>query len=433
MKSNVKLLHAFRSAPLPDNIMLRIGKYYRDRVQDTWGGGHIMHGKVPGKNALILTSNDYLSIARHPSIVNAMVDSLRHDGNGVLMSGVYLHDSCPQRDLERRLAHFMHTEAGSLCQSGYAANVGLIQTIADEQTPVYIDMMAHLSLWEGIRSAGARAIPFHHNDTQNLEKLTLRHGPGIVVVDSIFSTSGNITPLREIVDLCEAQGCVLIVDESHSLGTHGPNGEGLVVAQGLTERVHFRTASLAKAFAGRAGFIACSERFNEYFKYEAFPAIFSSTLLPHDIAGLDATLTLIQKEAWRRERLHAISVFARNELMALGYNLNGSESQIISLEAGPEQNTLVLRDALESRGVFGSPFAAPATPKNRSLIRLSIHAGLSDTDIERLIAACRDIRDEVDLANWPSTRRLNRHAGQINSTPNMVVPAQFTIKTTAAA
>lgn len=411
MNNSVTVIHSIqksRAPLLPDDIRLRVEKYYRQRVRDTWQGRNIMHGKTPGGNDLVLTSNDYLSIASHPKIRDAMSASMQHEGNGMLMSGVFLHGENPQLALETRLARFMHAEAGVLCQSGYAANTGLIQSIAGENTVVYADMMAHMSLWEGIRSAGARAVPFHHNDVENLERQVLRNGPGIVVVDSIFSTSGSISPLREIAAICEANGCVFVVDESHSLGTHGPNGEGLVVAMNLADKVHFRTASLAKAFAGRAGFVTCSGDFQEYFKFESFPAIFSSTLLPHDVAGIDATLSLIRQEGWRRRRLHDNAARLREELQSIGYNLNDSASQIVSLEAGPEENTLALRDALESRGIFGAPFIAPATPKNRSLIRFSVNTGLSDGDIDRIVRVCREIRDEIGVADWPSTRRLSR-------------------------
>lgn len=411
MKSNVTQLRPapnFRNAEVPEFVSLRVGKYYRDRVENTWGGGHIMRGRVPGADALHLCSNDYLSLAQHPRILAAMADSIRSDGNGLLMSGIFLHGACPQIELEERLAEFMLAESGVLCQSGYSANTGLIQAIANEQTPVYADMMAHMSLWEGIKSAGAKAITIFHNDVEHLERQILRHGPGIVVVDSIYSTTGSIAPLGKIVEICEAQGCLLVADESHSLGTHGPNGEGLVVELGLAERVHFRTASLAKAFAGRAGFITCSRQFGEYFKSESNPAIFSSTLLPHDVRGLEATLSVIRQEGWRRERLHANAAYLRTRLDALGYNLNDSRSQIISLESGTEQQTIVLRDALESRGLFGSIFCAPATPKSRALMRFSVNAALAEEDLERIVATCRDIRDEVDVASWSSTRRKLR-------------------------
>jgi CAI-1 autoinducer synthase len=222
-----------------------------------------------------------------------------------------------------------------------------------------------------------------------------------------------VAPLAAIADVCAEHDCVLVVDESHSLGTHGPRGAGLVVELGLTDLVHFRTASLAKAFAGRAGIISCSRRFQEYFKCESLPAIFSSTLLPHEVMGLAATLDVIEREDWRRTRLAANARHLRVSLAELGYNLNGSETQIVALEAGPEQQTIVLRDALEARGIFGSVFCAPATAQNRSLIRISVNAALSDQELERLIDVCEEIRDEVDMWNWPSTRRLmQRGAGR---------------------
>ncbi len=411
MNSNVTTLRPqpqYRNAELAEFVALRVDHYYRERVQNTWAGGHIMRGRIPGPDALQLSSNDYLAVARHPRVLEAMTDSIRRDGNGMLMSGIFVHGACPHTDFEQYLADFMQAEAGVLCQSGYAANTGLIQVIAGENVPVYADMMAHMSLWEGIKCAGARPVTVFHNEVEHLERQILRHGPGVVVVDSIYSTTGSIAPLREIVEVCEANGCVLVADESHSLGTHGPNGEGLVVELGLAERVHFRTASLAKAFAGRAGFVTCSRRFADYFKSESNPAIFSSTLLPHDIRGLAATLGVIRLEGWRRERLRENAAFLRQELDQLGYNLNGSACQIVSLESGTEQNTIALRDALESRGIFGSIFCAPATPKSRALMRFSVHAGLGRADLERLVAVCSEIRDEVGMASWPSTRRRQR-------------------------
>ncbi len=403
-----------KSYTFPAFLNTRVNQYYQERVEKSWNGGHIMHGLTAGKNALHLSSNDYLSVAQHQDVLSAMAKSILNNGNGLVMSGVFLHGKNPQMDLENKLATFMHAEAGVLCQSGWCANTGLIQTIANADTPVYIDMMAHTSLWEGIQSAKAKPIPFWHNDPDHLRKQVMRYGAGIIIVDSVYSTIGSICPLAEMVEIAESFGCIIVVDESHSLGTHGPHGEGLVVARGLTDQVHFRTASLAKAFAGRAGFITCSKRFSEYFRYESNPAIFSSTLLPHDIAGLDATLAVIARDDWRRERLHANAMWLRANLENLGYNLNKSESQIISLEAGTEQNTILLRDALQSQGIFGSVFCAPATPKNRALIRFSVNTDLNQNDLTRLINVCRDIREEVDMENWPSTRRLKRSPYMIN-------------------
>mgnify|MGYP001260756066 FL=1 len=396
-----------RSPPpeLPEFLAVRVERYYQERVRKTWGGGHILHGRRPGPNALHLRSNDYLALSRHPHILTAMADTLARDGNGMLMSGIFLHGDSPQLEFETNLAHFMQAPAGVLCQSGYCANTGLIQSIASDEVPVYADMLAHMSLWEGIRAAGASGVPFHHNDAEHLERQILRHGPGVIVVDTVYSTNGSVCPLREIAEIAALRGCVLVADESHSLGTHGPNGEGLVVELGLTNRVHFRTASLAKAFAARAGFIACAAHFTDYFKSESLPAIFSSTLLPHEVAGLAATLDVIRTEGWRREKLRANAAYVRAGLDRLGYNLHDSQSQIIALEPGTEQQTILLRDALEERGIFGSVFCAPATPKNRSMVRLSLNSALKQQELDRILDACRDIRAKTGFDQWPSTRR----------------------------
>jgi CAI-1 autoinducer synthase len=410
---NLQPANRFPNAKEPAFLAHRVDRYYRERVQNTWDGGHIMRGRQPGKDAIHLSSNDYLSLAMHPKILRAASESMLQAGNGLLMSGIFLHGDNPQLEFERRLARFMHAEQGVLCQSGWCANTGLIQAIADEKTPVYIDMLAHMSLWEGVHSAKATAVAFHHNDPDHLERQILKHGPGVIVVDSVYSTNGSVCPLEDIVEVGTAHGCVLVVDESHSLGTHGTYGEGLVASLGLADRVHFRTASLAKAFAGRAGFITCSERFADYFKFESNPAIFSSTLLPYEIAGLNATLDAIQQEGWRREKLHANAHYLRTHLEEMGYNLNDSESQIVSLESGSERQTIVLRDALEARGIFGSVFCAPATPKNRALMRLSVNCALTGAELERIVRVCYDIRTEVDLANWPSSRRKRNIAASI--------------------
>lgn len=405
----------------PEFLSRRVDQYYRERVQQSWNGGHLLKGRTPQKGAIGLQSNDYLSLAAHPQIMQAQTNTLLREGNGAVMSAVFLMNrDSPNRDFEQRLARFMGAEAAILSQSGFAANTGLLQSIADESTPVYLDMFAHMSLWEGVRSAGARAIAFHHNDVEHLERQIRRRGPGVIAVDSVYSTNGSVCPLRELVAVGRAHGCVLLVDESHSLGTHGEQGRGMVASLGLAEQVHFRTASLAKAFAGRGGVITCAARFVEYFMCESRPAIFSSTLLPHEIAGFDATLTVIERDEWRRRKLHDNAAYVRGALSEMGYNVDDGESQIIALESGTEQQSMVLRDALEARGVFGSVFFAPATPKNRSLLRFSVQCALSQVDLDHILNVCYEIRAEVGMQEWASTRRKSQPAARLARISPMV-------------
>jgi len=391
-----------------DVLAERMSTHFDERMGKLWGGDHLLHGRMPQSDALFLNSNDYLCLLEERPLRRAQARVLLGKQQELLMSAVFLHGDNPQTHFERRLAALMQAEDGLIAQSGWAANVGLIQCIAGPSLPVYTDMSAHASLWEGIHAAGAQPVPFRHNDVGHLARQIERTGAGVILVDSLYSTTGSVAPLAHLADLAQTSGSILVVDESHSLGTHGPNGAGLVVELGLAQRVHFRTASLAKAFAGRAGFVACSGKFKEFFAVESRPAIFSSGLLAHELAWFDAALDFIAAADDRRKRLLAITHHVRTEVTALGYNISDGTEQIIGLEAGTEPQVKVLRDALQARGIFGAVFCSPATPKNRALMRLTLNAKLTDQDIERLLSVLAEIRQEVQLDTWSSTRRAQR-------------------------
>jgi 7-keto-8-aminopelargonate synthetase-like enzyme len=373
----------------------------------------VLHGRAPGSDAVRLDGNDYLSVTGHPDIVSAQVAALRNDREFVIQSGVFVHGEHPARTLEKRLAQWVGKEDGFVCQSGYAANVGLLQAIADAQTPVYLDTLAHTSLWEGAHAARAPAHPFRHNDPAHLDRVLSRQGPGVVVVDSVYSTTGALCPLREMVEVAERHACMILVDESHSLGTHGPGGAGLCAELGLTDRVHFITASLAKAFAGRGGFFTAPAELRYYILSSSFPNIFSSCLLPHEIAGLDATLAVIGQRDEQRQRLSSHTRRLRGSLSDMGYPIHQGTEQIISLEAGTEPDTMVLRDHLEERGVFGAVFCAPATSRNRAMVRLTLHAALTEAELSHVEAVAREVAPLVKPWDWPIARRARAaQAGQ---------------------
>ncbi|MFH2129552.1 MAG: alpha-hydroxyketone-type quorum-sensing autoinducer synthase [bacterium] len=395
----------------PSFLTGRVDAYYH-RTRDPQAGGHILEGSLPGDDAIRLVSNDYLSIAGHKKIRQARIDALQESENEMLRSGVYRFGEDSQARFEQQIAQWASAESALLSQSGWSANVGLVQSIAAPEVPVYVDMMAHMSLWEGIKSAGATPRPFRHNNVESLEKLVNKHGQGVILVDSLYSTSGTLCPLTEVVEIAERSGCMLVVDESHSLGVIGEKGEGMVADLGLADRVDFRTASLSKAFAGRGGIIIGSKRHIEYIKYESFPSIFSSGVHEYDIAGFSAALEVIQTENHRREKMRDNADFLRNRLDGMGYDVSASQSQIMSMVPGPENQTIVFRDALEARGVFGSVFCAPATPKNRSLIRFSINAGVSQEMLTRVADVCCEVRDIVGADQWLSTAKKDRKRPQ---------------------
>jgi CAI-1 autoinducer synthase len=383
----------------------RIERDFATRWNQQWGGRFVLHGRGQTPNSVRLDGNDYLGITGHTDILRAQTAALRHDAEFAIQSSVFLHGKHPVRELERGLAQWIGKEDGLICQSGYAANLGLLQAIADESTPVYIDSLAHTSLWEGARAAKAPAQPFRHNDPAHLARLIARHGPGIVVVDSVYSTTGALCPLADMVDVSRSSRCMLVVDESHSLGTHGAQGAGLCAQLGLTHEVHFITASLAKAFAGRAGYFSMPASMRHYFLSESFPSIFSSCLLPHEIAALAATLEVVKRSDKQRMRLHRFARRLRLGFSALGYPVHQGTEQIIALEAGTEPATMILRDHLESRDVFGAVFCAPATSKNRAMVRLTVSSALTDAEIDHVLDVAAEVAPLVKPWEWPLAKR----------------------------
>ena len=399
-----------RNPALGPQLTKRIARDFTPRWNDQWGGKFVLHGKPPTSNAIRLDGNDYLGVTGHQSIVQAQVDALRKQQEFVVQSGVFHLNQHPTRELETALAAWVGKDDGFICQSGYTANVGLLQAIADEQTPVYLDALAHASLWEGVHAARAPAHAFRHNDPAHLARMIAKHGPGIVVVDSGDSTTGALCPLVAVLEAAEQGGCMMLVDESHSLGTHGPKGAGLCAELGLSDRVHFITASLAKAFAGRAGFFTAPAHMRHYIFCTSFPNIFSSSLLPHEIAGLAATLEVIRESDDARARLHAHTKRLRESLSDLGYPIQQGSEQIIALESGTEPDTMVLRDHLEDRNVFSAMFCAPATSSKRAMMRLTLNSGLMDSELEHVESVAREIAPLVKPWDWPIARRARARA-----------------------
>ena len=399
------LLSAVPHPGLSEALRARIARDFMPRWTHEWGGRFFAEGRVPGPQAVRLDGNDYLSIAGHPKIVSAQIDALRRHASFMVQSGIFQKTDSPGLRLEADLAAWLQAQGVVLCQSGYAANLGLLQVIAEPDSPVYIDALAHMSLWEGIRAARAQPRPFRHNQPDHLARCIREHGPGVVVVDAVYSTTGALCPLEEMVRVAEEGGCMIVVDESHSLGTHGPQGRGLCVGLGLAHRVHFITASLAKAFAGRAGFFTVPDELRPYLSLNSFPSVFSSCLLPYEVIGLQETLAVVQAADDARLRLRQITLRLRRHLMLLGYPVGQGTEQIIALETGREADTLALRDALEAQDIFGAMFCAPATARDRAMVRLTLTAGLTDSEITRVESVLAAMAPDLRPWDWPAARR----------------------------
>ncbi len=172
-------------------------------------------------------------------------------------------------------------------------------------------------------------------------------------------------------------------------------------ALGLADRVHFRTIGLSKAVAARGGIVAGSARNMEFYRYQARPMLFSTSVLGYEIAGFDKVLDLMAREPWRREKLHQNHAKMKQALLERGYDVSASDYQIIAIETGSVDNTIALRRHLDSCGILGAVFLPPATPPDRCLIRLTLNAMITDADIAETASACESALSKLDMRSWP--------------------------------
>ncbi len=345
----------------------------------------------PSASSIILNDNDYLRLANHPEVISQQIAQLNANHQEIVMSAVFLKDNCPQHLLEKKLSGFLNMEGVILTQCGYMANVGVLEATCIKGTPVYIDQFAHASFYDGIKAAQAKAIHFKHNDTHDLESKLIEHGPGVIIVDSIYSSVGSIAPLKEICCIKQKYSSVLVVDESHSLGLYGKEGRGILEELELINQVDFITASLSKGFATRAGIIA--GRHTNFIREVSFPAIFSSAVPNYDLARINAMLGVIIAANDRRQKLMHNANFLRNHLLDHGFNIvkTNMPSPIICFVCGSEAITKKFRDRLEERNIFGAVFCSPATRLNESMLRFTVHSNLTQSELAYFIEAVQQV------------------------------------------
>lgn len=373
----------------PDFLQKRVDHYYDVRLK-ALEGGSLFHGPLASKDAIFLDNNDYLCLSDHPEIIETQREQLKISEKS-LMSNVFVYEAGLRDQFEQEIAAFTKQENTILSTSGLDANMGLIQTLTDRHTHIYMDKMVHASFYMGAQLTGAIVHRFRHNDVNNLEDLIQKFGVGIVVVDSVYSSFGSICPLKEVAEIATKYGCILVVDESHSLGLYGTYGAGMVEELGLEEQVDFITASLSKTFCSRGGIITCSNKFREFFRPVALPAIFSSIVLNHEAARFLKTLEVIKREDTKRERLLQNATYLHKHLDNIGFNTEFSKSQIIPLDVRNETFVIKLRDLLIERGVVVAPFMSPAVPKNRCCGRMTVNCDLTLEQMDYVIKSCKEV------------------------------------------
>ncbi len=359
-------------------------------------------------------SCDYLGLACHPQLNQMDAEALLKYGRiNYSRSAAYPRNmQSPVWKFERMAARWLNAEDTMLVNSGTEANVDVLQlALIDSDMPVYMDKYAHYTFVFGARAAGRMDMfYFKHNDADDLLKLVRQYGPGVVCIDTVYSALGTVAPIEKIVDICNSNGCILIADEAHALGTIGYEGEGLVKSRGLEKYVQFRTTSLSKSFGAGGGLVAFSEEVAEgkslIYHIGTFP-IFS--LAPQDSLAerLINTLDLIIHDTWRRDELQQKTRMFQDGCLSLGYQgvfVKNASTNIIPFVVGPVDIAKDVYDMFVSNHIYPSPHFYPASPRNKSIIRFTVCNSLTYEQIEVTLQFMKGMYVDVHPWDWADTK-----------------------------
>jgi 7-keto-8-aminopelargonate synthetase-like enzyme len=339
-----------------------------------------------GRERINLGSGNYLGLAGDPRVVEAAAQALRQYGTSTAGSRVLNGTTRLHLALEEELADHYGSEAVVLTSSGVNANVALLSTVCGAEDVLLVDAHVHASLHAAASASRGTALRFRHNDlaslVQRLESLDARAG-AVVVVDGVYSMTGELAPLAEIADLCAAYSARLVVDEAHGLGVLGNGGRGASEHTGVLPRVDAVTIALSKALASIGGAILTTQAAAEGIRASAMPYLFSAANDPASVGAALASVRILRSEPERVIRLQANCRFLRQVLTDHGVPPIPGEGAVIAVPTGLDEVTgPAWRLAFEA-GVYTNAVTYPAVPRGRGVLRMTLMATHTEEQLRR--------------------------------------------------
>ncbi|MEY4592629.1 MAG: hypothetical protein RIR18_1524 [Pseudomonadota bacterium] len=352
---------------------------------------------VDGRSLLNFASNDYLGLANHPDIAQAIAHGATHWGAGSGASHLVSGHLVPHDELEQNIARFVGFPSALTFSTGYLANLAVTPTLAGRGTAIFADKLNHASLIDAMQLAkanGAKVQRYPHKDVQTLERQLSNSTAGtkLIVTDSVFSMDGDLAPLPALLELAEQFDAWLIIDDAHGFGVLGPQGEGALAHFGLlpSHRV-LLMGTLGKAAGVAGAFVAGSELAIEYLLQKGRSYIFTTAAPPSIACGLTTSLKLIETGTPLRANLFANIKNLQEGLRGSPHHLLPSPTAIQPLIIGENQAALTLSNALWEQGIWVPAIRPPTVPAGTARLRISISAAHTEADIQQLVTALKEL------------------------------------------
>jgi 8-amino-7-oxononanoate synthase len=359
--------------------------------------------KIEGREVIMAGSNNYHGLTTHPKVIEAAQNALLKYGTGCSGSRYLTGTLDLHIELELKLAKFLNKESCLLYSTGYQTAQGIIPTLVNKGEYIISDKDNHASIVAGTLMAKgmlADLVRYKHGDLNDLERvlkaIPLETGK-LIATDGVFSTSGTVVELPEIVALCKKYNARLMVDDAHSLGVIGVGGRGTASHFGLDNEVDMIMGTFSKTLASLGGFVAGEERVINFLKHHSPALIFSASPTPSSVAAAIAALDILSAEPERVTRLSNNANKMREGLKGLGFHVLDGVTPIVPVILGNDLLTFQFWRKLYDAGVFVNAFVPPGVPQNLSMLRTSYMATHEEKHLNRILEVFGEIGKEMGV------------------------------------
>ena len=356
---------------------------------------------IDGKEVINLSSNNYLGLANHPRLREAGKKAIDEWGMGAGAVRTIIGNMTIHEELEKKLAEFKHVEAVIVFQSGFTANAGAIPGIVDKGDVIISDELNHASIIDGCRLSKADVVRYRHSDMEDLERVINEvkdnYNTKLIITDGVFSMDGDIAKLPKIVELAEKYGCLTYVDDAHSSGVLGSNGQGSAHHFGLSEKIDVQIGTLSKAIGVVGGYVAGRRNLIDWLNHRGRPFLFSTAAPPAAVAACIEAINILSGSTELTDKMWDNTNYFKKKLKGLGFNTGKSETPITPVITGEDRKAVDLSRRLFEEGVFAQSIVFPTVARDAARVRTIVTAAHTKNDLDEAAAAFEKVGRELGL------------------------------------